>query len=182
MVVPIDLVSMFLHNILSSSFSLFGEVHQSFLQQTKLTTLCCHPHNSQVGRCSWVCKLSHLFLKILWMVIMKTHVHFFIWSDMPPKRKVAVSPCISKCNIAFKCSFWPVIASVSLSSHLAHVSTIPILLQIQTLSLNLNSTFSQGLLLFFLGWYTHFAPKHIHLWETQLFSFLNSMSGYFSAI
>ena len=47
----------------------------------------------------------------------------------------------------------------------AHVSTVLISLWIMTHFYQLQQASSQGLLLLFLGWYAHFWPMHVHLWD-----------------
>ena len=61
-----------------------------------------------------------------------------------------------------------VMASSSLSGLSAHVGTGLVSLCMMTLSCQFQPASSHSVLLLFWGWYAHFAPKHVHLWVTEL--------------
>ena len=167
-----DVASVFLHNNLSSLSTLWraqvspGEKHDA-------APPVLHSWDDVLRLASFP-----LFPSNVTLVIMAKQFNFsFIRpQDMSPKIKVFLSMYICKLIWLFYVAI-EVMSSTLLQGVSAHVGTGLVWLWIMTLSFQLHPASSEGGLLLFCGWYTHFTPKHVHLWDTEPVSFLGSMGA-----
>lgn len=128
----------------------------------------CHPCASPFG-CFQACNLN-LFPPNVTMVSMTTHTTC-------PEIDTFISQCIGKQSSDFYVPFG-VVTSSFLSSVLAHVSRDLVSPWKITLFYYFQPASSHGLLLLFWDWLTYFAPKQIHLWDTQPVSFPVCSNGW----
>ena len=144
-----------------------SEVQKSLLHQNTPTTWCCHSHTSQLRWCSETCKHPSFSPKCNYGHYSKTAQLQFHQTTGHVSKNFKKGHC-------FWCCFWSngfflVKLSFSPCRSPTHFSV-----DNDTLS-PASVASSQGVLLLFWGWYAHFTPKHIHLWDTEPVSFLSGM-------